>query len=106
MARQKPSDQIATLERQRQELDAKLKEAKAKADAERKEARRRKAELVGMIALGAWEANPSGTFGTALLDLLQTGVTRAADRAEFGLAPLQPRASTKAATAGGSDVGG
>ena len=103
MARQKPSDQVATLEKQRKELEAKLREAKAKADAEAKETRRRKAELVGLIALKEFEGNPSGAFAVALRDLLQAGVLRAADRAEFGLDPL-PRAAK--AAAGGTGVSG
>jgi hypothetical protein len=103
MARQKPSDQLATLEKQRKELDDKLKEARAKAEAEAKEKHRRKAELVGLIALKELEANPSGEFASALRDLLHTGVTRAADRAEFSLKPLPKKVM---AAVGGTSVSG
>ena len=88
MARQKPADHLATLQKQRDDLDAKLKEAKAKADAEARETQRRKNELAGAVALKELAANPSGAFGAALLGLLNTGLTRAADRALFDLAPL------------------
>jgi hypothetical protein len=92
MARQKPADHLATLQKQRDELEAKLKEAKAKADAETKETQKRKNELAGALALKELAANPSSAFGVALVGLLNTGLTRAADRALFDLAPL-PKAA-------------
>ncbi len=102
MARQKPTVQIETLLRQQKELEAKLKEAKAKADAEAKETQRRKNEQAGALALKEFEANPSGAFAMALRDLLHTGLTKGADRALFGLAPLPKEAKP---AAGGSEAG-
>jgi len=104
MARQKPSDQLVTLRKQQKELETKLKEAQAKADAEAKEKQRRKNELAGAIVLREFEANPSGAFGVALRDLLHTGITKAGDRAEFGLDPLPKKAKVVEA-GGGSDAG-
>lgn len=94
MARQKPSDQVATLLKQQAELDAKLKEAKAKANAEAKETQRRKHELAGALVLTELEQLPSGSLAANLRELLNTGITKAADRALFGLAPL-PKAAKK-----------
>ncbi len=95
MARQKPSDQLATLLKQQADLTAKLKEAKTKADMEAKETQRHKAELAGALALKELSGNPSGAFASALHDLLHTGITKASDRALFELPPL-PK-TTKAA---------
>ncbi len=103
MARQKPSDQLATLLKQQADLTAKLKEAKAKADAETKETQRHKNELAGALALKELSGNPSGAFASALRDLLQAGITKASDRALFELAPLQK--TTKQAATGGATVG-
>ncbi len=96
MARQKPSDQVATLRKQQAELTEKLHEAEAKAEAEAKELHRRKCEIVGAVALKEAELNPTGAVATTLRELLHTGITKAADRALFDLAPL-PKATKPAA---------
>lgn len=101
MARQKASAQVETLRKQQQELAAKLQEAKKRHRDEEREKNRRKCELAGAVALKEFDANPSGSFGSALRDLLHTGITKAADRAQFGLPPL-----TRLATAGGGQDGG
>jgi hypothetical protein len=87
MARQKPSDQIATLERQQKELEAKLREARTKANAEAKEAQRRKCELAGRVVLKAIELTPTGHVADVVSGLLDAGVKSAADRALFDLPP-------------------
>ena len=88
MARQKPSDQVATLKKMQADLAKKLKEAETKARNEAKEGQRRKNELAGAVALKELEANPSGVFADALLGLFKHHLTRAADRELFGLPPL------------------
>ena len=88
MARQKTADKVETLLKQQADLMGKLKEAKTKADAEAKELQRRKNECAGALALKELDRNPSSAFASALLDLLQTGITKASDRALFDLAAL------------------
>ncbi len=103
MARQKPSAQLETLLKQQADLEKKLKEAKAKADAEAKETQRHKSELVGALVLKEMDRLPNGPLTTLVGDLLAAGITKASDRAHFGLAPLPKEA--KPAAAGGSEAG-
>ena len=88
MARQKPADQVETLKRKQAELAAKLKEASAKARAHEQEIHWRKCELLGSLALWDMETRPKGALATALRALMQTQLTKAADRALFDLPPL------------------
>jgi hypothetical protein len=114
MARQKPSDQVATLQKQQAELAKKLKEAQTKARNEAKETERQKNELAGAVALRELQANPSGAFADALLGMLKHHLTRAADRELFGLPPLpkghkpapQPAVKPFLMAAGGTMDGG
>jgi len=102
MARQKPSDQIATLQKQQAELVEKLKAAKIKAAAQEREAQRRRHELVGAVVMAEYNANPTGAFAVTMKELLHTGITKAADRADFGLSQMPKPAKA----AGGVDGGG
>jgi threonine synthase len=61
----------------------KLREAQVKAKQEAKEIQRLKNEIAGSIALKELEANPTGSFAVAFLDLLHTGITKASQRALF-----------------------
>ena len=92
MPKQKPKTQLATLEKHRADLTAKLRSAKSKVKAEAKQTERLKNELVGAVALKEFAANPSGAFAAMLRNLIGAGVTNATVRAELGLAPLPKRA--------------
>ena len=82
MARQKPSDQLATLLKQQADLTAKLKEAKTKADMEAKETQRHKNECAGALALKELSGNPSGAFASALREGFGQGAFRSASAAK------------------------
>jgi hypothetical protein len=88
MPKLKPSDQVTSLRKLQADLMEKLKEAQTKAKLEAKEIQRIKNEIAGSIALKELDANPSGSFASAFLELLNTGVTKASQRAMFDLPPL------------------
>jgi hypothetical protein len=85
MPRVKSTDQIETLERQRRELLAKLKEAKANARTIEREKRLEKARVVGLAVLDELEQNPESESTRNLLTLLDARLTRRVDRESFGL---------------------
>jgi hypothetical protein len=88
MARQTPADQVETLKKQQKALLEKLREAQTKARAEEAEARRKKHELAGAVAVAELDANPAGPFAVALKELLHSALKRESQRALFGLPPL------------------
>jgi hypothetical protein len=88
MPKLKPSDQVTSLRKLQADLMAKLKEAQVKARLEEKETQRLKNEIAGSIALKELDANPTGSFASALRDLLHTGLTKASQRALFDLPAL------------------
>ena len=99
MPKQKPTTQLATLEKHRADLSAKLREAKSKVKAEAKQNERLKNEHVGAVALKEFAANPSGAFAATLRNLMGAGVTNATARAELGLSPLPKQARKPKQTA-------
>jgi hypothetical protein len=88
MARVNSKAQLEALRKQQLELLKKIKEAEAKTKNDERKGDERRKLLAGAVALKEFETNPSGAFSTALLGLLQHGVTKAADRALFNLPAL------------------
>lgn len=82
-----PEQKLAELEQQRRQIDERIKRESAKVKAtERKNDTRRKI-LAGAVALAHADHDPS--FRDALNQQIQKNVTRAEDRALFGLFPLE-----------------
>lgn len=83
MARQKPTDEIQTLRKQREQLDARLKAAEGRQkEKDRQDDQRRKA-IAGALALEHAAANPHSEFTRLLSDLLDKRISRPLDRALF-----------------------
>jgi hypothetical protein len=66
MPKLKPSDQVTSLRKLQADLMAKLKEAQVEARLETKEIQRLKNEIAGSVALKELDANPTGSFASAL----------------------------------------
>lgn len=92
MARTVSTKRLEAYRQQQIELAKKIREAEAQSREAAKADGKRKCELAGALALKEFEANPQGVFATALLGLLNNGLTKPADRALFALPPL-PRAT-------------
>jgi hypothetical protein len=83
MARQKPTDEIATLRKQREELDARLKAAEARQkEKDRQDGERRKT-IAGSAALEYATAHPHSEFARIFSDLITKRTGRPADRELF-----------------------
>ncbi len=88
MARTNSKTKLETLRKKQLDLVKKIREAEAKTKKEQQEKDEHRKLLAGAIALKELEANPSGAFADALLGMLKHHLTRAADRALFGLPAL------------------
>jgi hypothetical protein len=103
MSRQKPTDEIETLRRQREQLDARLKAAEArKKEKDRSDDLRRKA-IAGSLALEYIAANPGSEFARVFSDLVNKAVSRSIDRALFA-ALLRPAHEKRGAAENGRAI--
>ena len=93
MARTNSQTQLETLRKKQLERVQKIKKAEAKTKKDEQEKDERRKLLAGAVALKELDANPSGAFADALLGMLKHHLTRAGDRALFGLPalPKQPK---------------
>ena len=83
MARQKPTDEIEFLRKQREQLDARLKAAEARRkEKDRRDDQRRKA-IAGTLTLEYIAANRDSEFTRVFAELLDTRISRPQDRALF-----------------------
>ncbi len=90
MARQKPLDKLEALRKQREQIDAQLRDLEARQkEADRKADTRRKV-IAGALAIEHMEANEKTEFGKVMLKLLDEYVTRSADRALFPKLAAKP----------------
>jgi hypothetical protein len=100
MARTNSKTKLETLRKKQLDLVKKIREAEAKTKKEQQEKDEHRKLLAGAVALKELEANPSGAFADALLGMLKHHLTRAADRALFGLPalPKEQKPAQKSAT--------
>jgi len=90
MARQKPSDEIEALRKQRELLDARLKAAEARQKEKDRQLDERRKVVAGALVLEFVAANPASEAARVFAELLDKHLTRAADRALFpALLPLK-----------------
>jgi hypothetical protein len=83
MARQKPVDKLDALRKQREQIDAQLRDLEARQkEADRKADTRRKV-IAGALAIEHMEKNGGSEFGKVMARLLDEYVTRSSDRALF-----------------------
>jgi hypothetical protein len=79
---------LEALRQKQLKLVKKIKEEETKTKKEQQEKNERRKLLAGAVALKELDANPSGAFADTLLGMLKHHLTRAADRALFGLPAL------------------
>lgn len=93
MARHRTAEQIEALRRQQKDLADKLKEALKKAAENERKQRAKYREAAGDVVLSEFEADPNGPFASAFRIVAEKRLTKDADRAFFGLAPLPTKRS-------------
>jgi hypothetical protein len=95
-----PKTKLEALRQKQLKLVKKIKEEETKTKKEQQEKDERRKIVAGAVALKELEANPSGAFADALLGMLKHHLTRAADRALFGLPalPKEQKPAQKSAT--------
>jgi hypothetical protein len=110
MVRAVSPSRLEAYRKQQVELAKKIKEAEGRQKRELIMIDGHRKHLAGAVALKELEANPDGEFASALLHLLEQGLTRPNDRKLFNLPPLpkdQPASAPKQATAAEfADAGG
>ena len=97
MARQKITDEIEQLRKQREQLDAKLKAAEAKQKEKERQDNERRNVIAGALVLEHIAANPDSEFARVFADLINKAVSRSIDRALFS-ALLSPKGSESPST--------
>jgi hypothetical protein len=93
----RPKETVEELEKQVKALSDKLREARAKEQKKHAEAIRRKAEIAGTLVLKNIEAEPNGALATAFRELLNTSLTKGAERALFDLPAVAKATHAKGA---------
>ena len=87
MARQKPTDKLATLKAKMAELAAQAQALEARAKENDRKADTRRKVIAGALAIEHMDKNGASEFGKVMLRLLDEYVTRPADRALFPALP-------------------
>jgi predicted nucleic acid-binding Zn-ribbon protein len=81
---------LEKLKLQREQLNARIKDAEAKERKQNRKNETRRKIIIGAIAQAHSETHPASEFTAQLIELLNTHVTKPIDRELLGLKPNNP----------------